>query len=204
MTTKAEPRTTLATLPSQSVYALCDEALLERYGIGLDAYLACCLRNDVKIIQYRDKHSSLSAIRERLERLRERWQGLLIVNDAPELAHLCDGVHLGQDDLAAIDSDVHTAVSRLRETIGNSRIVGLSTHNLEEIETANALDIDYVGLGAYRATATKDDAAVLSDSLDTLAARSRHPVAAIGGVRFSDRFEYARFRVIGSALLEAC
>jgi len=204
MTTKAEPREILAVLPPQSVYALCDEALLARRGIDMDDYIACCRGNDVKIIQYRNKDDELSIMLERLQRLRRQWEGLLIVNDAAELAYLCDGFHLGQDDLAAIDSDFEAATRRLRDMIGHDKIIGLSTHNLEEIETANALDIDYIGLGAYRATATKGDAAVLSESLDTLAARSRHPVAAIGGVRFSDRFEHARFRVIGSAMLDVC
>jgi thiamine-phosphate pyrophosphorylase len=81
-------------------------------------------------------------------------------------------------------------------------MIGLSTHNKEEIEAANLLDLDYIGLGAYRATNTKEDAAPLQEKLDALAALSRHPVAAIGGVRFDDEFEHVAYRVISGALYE--
>ena len=67
---------------------------------------------------------------------------------------------------------------------------------------ANLLDLDYIGLGAYRATNTKEDAAPLQEQLDDLAALSKHPVAAIGGVRFDDMFENVSYRVISSALYE--
>jgi thiamine-phosphate pyrophosphorylase len=78
----------------------------------------------------------------------------------------------------------------------------LSTHNKKEILTANTLDLDYIGLGAYRTTATKDVSTVLGDSLDQLASLSKHDVAAIGGIRFDDAFEHVKYRVMSSALYE--
>jgi thiamine-phosphate pyrophosphorylase len=126
----------------------------------------------------------------------------LIINDAFFLHPFCDGVHLGQDDLLKIDRDACAAVDKIRAIIGTKKMIGLSTHNKEEIERANLLDLDYIGLGAYRATNTKEDAAPLQDQLDDLAALSKHPVAAIGGIRFDDTFENVAFHVIGSALYE--
>ena len=63
------------------------------------------------------------------------------------------------------------------------------------------MDINYIGLGAYRATSTKSDAQVLGESLDTLASFSKYPVGAIGGVKINDTFLHVTYHVIGSGLL---
>ena len=199
---RPEPASLLEAVPPNAVYALCDRSLLERYGVTLSAFADHCRCLDVKVVQYRDKHADAAGAGERLAALREAWDGLLIVNDRVELASFCDGVHVGQEDLSALGGGPAEAVKKIRERIGRGKLIGLSTHNRREIETANTLDIDYIGLGAFRATGTKTDAAVLGEDLDTLAALSRRPVAAIGGVTFGDRFEHARMRVMGRALFE--
>lgn len=182
------------------LYALCDQTTLDAKQISLERFVELCTYHDAQIIQYRNKSGDLDLIKQQLLRLRQLWPKTLIINDALALHPLCDGVHLGQDDLAKVDSDPQRAVETIRELVGSAKMIGLSTHNREEIETANLLDLDYIGLGAYRATNTKEDAAPLKEQLDALAALSRHPVAAIGGVRFDDRFEHVAYRVISSAL----
>ncbi|MEJ2496944.1 MAG: thiamine phosphate synthase [Sulfurovaceae bacterium] len=88
----------------------------------------------------------------------------------------------------------------MRNVIGK-KIFGLSTHDKNEIEIANTLDVDYVGLGAYRSTGTKSDARVYGEKLLEIARYSKHPVALIGGIKLSDRFdERITYRVIGSDL----
>lgn len=155
------------------------------------------------MLQYRNKSGDTTLIAARLEALRPLFGGRLIVNDHPQLAKLCDGVHVGQEDLMRYGADPKEAVRKLRETVGGNRWIGLSTHNAEEIETANALDIDYIGLGACRATSTKSDANVLGcEKIARLAATSIHPVAVIGGVRPDDVVENVTWLVIGSALYE--
>ena len=63
------------------------------------------------------------------------------------------------------------------------------------------MDIDYIGLGAYRATDTKSEAKVLGDKLLEIAKLSTHPVGVIGGVTLDDNFEdYIAYKVIGSGL----
>jgi thiamine-phosphate pyrophosphorylase len=190
-----------ASLPVNAIYGLCDQALLDQYHLSIEAYVSLCKREGVSLIQYRTKEQDLTRVSERLDRLRALWDGVLIVNDHWQFYAQCDGVHLGQDDLEAIDSDMHRAAQALRDRLGVDAIIGLSTHNADEIAQADELPIDYIGLGAFRATGTKRDAAVLGADLDTLAQSSRHPVAAIGGVGFEDRFTHARMRVMGSALM---
>lgn len=127
----------------------------------------------------------------------------MIVNDAYELIEFCDGVHVGQEDLRKIDSDIKKAVKVLRNVIKQDKILGISTHNEEEVLEANELDLNYIGLGAYRDTSTKKDiSVVLGDTLDKIASKSKHYVAAIGGVKHSDNFEYVTYHVIGSGLIK--
>jgi len=160
-------------------------------------------QNGAEIIQYRNKEDSTQFVKNRLIELRKLFDGFLLVNDRYELAQFCDGVHLGQDDLASIDSDKKQALFILQEVIGKDKIIGLSTHNKEEVLEANELELNYIGLGAFRATHTKTDVSVvLGEKLDEIASLSKHYVAAIGGVKKSDTFNHVTYHVIGSGLFE--
>ena len=184
------------------LYALCDQTTLERKNVTLETFVKLATKHNASIIQYRNKSGEYDFITAQLVKLRQLWSKTLIINDAFMLHPFCDGVHLGQEDLLKIDRSPYFAIDKVRNVIGTKKMIGLSTHNAEEIAMANLLDLDYIGLGAYRATTTKEDAAPLKERLDTLAAGSKHPVAAIGGVRFDDTFEHVAYRVISSALYE--
>ncbi len=82
------------------------------------------------------------------------------------------------------------------------KVFGLSTHNEVEILHANTLDLDYIGLGAYKATSTKDVEYILGDKISYLAKISKHPVGAIGGVKVMDKLENITYNVVGSNLYE--
>ena len=90
--------------------------------------------------------------RELLERARNvrRWtretRTLFIVNDRPDIARLveADGVHLGQDDLS---------VKEARAIAGPDALIGVSTHNPEQIRQAILHGASYIGVGpAFRST----------------------------------------------------
>ena len=183
------------------LYALCDEELLRRYGKTPAEFVDIAKSKNAEIIQYRNKSGDKEFIKKRLIELRKLYDGFLIVNDNYELTPFCDGVHLGQEDLLSIDPNKPKAFSILKEAIGEDKIVGLSTHNEKEVLEANELDLNYIGLGAYRKTSTKEDvSALLGERLDEIAALSKHFVAAIGGVKESDRFKHVTYHVIGSGL----
>lgn len=184
------------------LYALCDADTLQTKGIDLSFFVNRANALQAEVLQYRNKQGDIASIKADLIRLRRLWDGFLIINDHYELSPFCDGIHIGQEDLKAIDSDPVKALKVLKLSIGNDKIIGLSTHNEHEIAVANTLDLNYVGLGAYRATSTKSDAKVLGEKLDTIAALSKHPVAAIGGVKLDDRFKHVTYSVIGSGLLQ--
>ena len=184
------------------LYALCDQQMLDRHKLSLHHFLEIALIHHPVIIQYRNKTGDIADLKKALIEIRKHFEGYLIVNDAYELIDYCDGVHIGQEDMQKIDSDPIRAISLLRDIIGRDKLLGLSTHNAQEIESANRLDLNYIGLGAYRSSTTKEVTHVLGATLDTLAAASRHPVAAIGGVKLDDTFLHVTYHVIGSGLLE--
>ncbi len=183
------------------IYALFDYLLNQKRGKTIEEFVELAKSKKALYIQYRDKVNIKDIKIKNLKRFRELWDGKLIINDDIELISYCDGVHLGQDDLLTISSDFSKAVEIVRERVGR-KIVGLSTHNRDEIEIANRLDLDYIGLGAYRSTNTKDVTDILGASLADLAYYSKHSVAAIGGVRYSDKISNVDFLVLGSGIYE--
>jgi len=101
---------------------------------------------------------------------------LFIINDHPDLALAAeaDGVHLGQDDLP---------VAVVRPLLGLDRLIGVSTHSLEQALAAQQAGADYIGVGPVFATPTKPDyPAVGPDLVRQVAARITIPFVAIGGI----------------------
>jgi thiamine-phosphate pyrophosphorylase len=152
------------------------------------------------VLQYRAKQG-IDAPHLQLLRTRTRERGaLLIVNDdwRAALAFDCDGVHIGPDD------DGFRAVAPLRAALGE-RLVGLSCGSVEEALRANADDADYIGTGAVYATASKADAGVpiRIEGLRRVAAVSRHPVAAIGGIGAAQMAEVRSTGVAMAAVISA-
>ncbi len=185
------------------LYALCDQDMLDARGVSIEEFISIAKEKNAEIIQYRNKNADIAFIKQQLILIRKMYDGFLIVNDAYELIEFCDGVHLGQEDLALIDEDISKAVNILRSVVTEDKILGISTHNEEEVLEANSLDLNYIGLGALRQTDTKKDiSAVLGDTLDNIASNSNHLVAAIGGVELGDTFENVTYHVIGSGLLK--
>lgn len=182
------------------IYALVDRETLFSRGVSLLSHLEYLKNFDIPILQYRNKIGSLEEKKADMLLIREHYQGTLIINDAIALIDYADGLHIGQEDIRAYDEDLQKAIEKVRQKIGR-KLLGLSTHNLSEIEEANRLDLDYIGLGAYRLTKTKSEANVGGEALLEAAKHSRHPVGIIGGVKIEDEFEKPiLYKVIGSDL----
>lgn len=184
------------------LYALCDQDVLDKNSISLEKYIGIAKEHNAEIVQYRNKNADIAFIKQQLISIRKIYDGFLIVNDTYELIEFCDGVHVGQEDLRKIDEDIFKAVEILRSVIGSEKILGLSTHNEDEVLEANLMDLNYIGLGAYRDTFTKKDISdVLGDKIQSIAAKSEHLVAAIGGIKLDDKIENVTYHVIGSGLI---
>ena len=171
-------------------------------GISLEAFSKKIQRLSIPLAQYRNKVDGDAVQIEDLKLIREHYQGKLIVNDALNLIEYADGLHLGQEDIRLYGDDLTVAIERVRQKVGN-KILGLSTHNRAEILEANGLALDYIGLGAYRGTQTKEGVTVLGEKAIALAQYSQHPVGLIGGVKMEDVFpKEITYKVIGSDLYE--
>lgn len=154
----------------------------------------------VRVVQYRAK----GGVRlERVAALRELTRGcgaLLILNDDwhAAIACDCDGVHLGPDD------DGFDNVEPVRNAMG-ARLIGLSCGTFDEIERANQTDVDYLGIGSVFATLSKPDAGppIGIAGLRDLTARSRFPVAAVGGIAPNNLAAVRRSGVAMAAVISA-
>jgi thiamine-phosphate pyrophosphorylase len=180
------------------IYALLDwDCLQKKYNISIKDFCKTAKGLKAKFLQYRDKNSSLKEKEKRIKEIRKYWKKTLIVNDSIELLPFVDGIHIGQEDLNALCKKFNLSkkevILRLKQ---NKKIVGLSTHNKEEILEANKLSLDYIGLGAYRKTSTKETNNILGEKIIELIKYSFHPVAVIGGVKIYDKIP--AIKVIGS------
>lgn len=103
----------------------------------------------------------------------------VIIDDDIDAAFECgaDGVHLGQEDWAAIPREQRA------ERLANMRIVGISTHSLEQALAAERDGASYIGVGPVFPTATKPGvASVGTDLVRQVAAQVKIPFFAIGGI----------------------
>jgi thiamine-phosphate pyrophosphorylase len=117
----------------------------------LEGFLARCIEGGVDVVQLRDKALDDPGIVRRAvlaQGLCASYGVPFILNDRPDLAAEAgaDGVHVGQDDIAAAEA---------RRIVGQDRIVGLSTHAPEQLEVALSEPVDYVSAGPVVPTPTK-------------------------------------------------
>ena len=144
-----------------------------------DPALARALLSASRVMQVRKKPASpaeLEAIARTARRITAQLGATLIVNDDIHLAHRvgADGVHLGQDDLP---------LSRARRR--TDLLIGISTHDLDQLDAAVRGGADYVAFGPIMATRTKASPEPVV-GLEGLAAAVKRagstPVVAIGGL----------------------
>lgn len=103
-----------------------------------------------------------------------------VINDHLEVAVEtgADGVHLGQDD---------GPLTTARERLGPDRIIGRSTHGIDQARSAEAEGADYIGFGPLNPTPTKPGRAAIG--LEGIAEIHRLvglPIFCIGGIKTND------------------
>ncbi len=159
------------------LYVILDAALITSPERDCAASLA---EAGVRLLQYRNKSASARQYLESSRKLAEmlRPQGVaFFVNDRPDIAFLAgaNGVHVGQDDLN---------VEQARRVLGSDKLVGVSTHNLEQFERAAASSADYIAVGPVFSTSSKanPDPVVGLDFIRKVRALTDKPIVAIGGI----------------------
>lgn len=163
------------------MYDLSNRRLYLCMGIRDDVsdFLPAVLAGGVDVVQLREKVRSdedqLAAARVMLPICRD-FDVPFVMNDSPELALAsgADGVHVGQDDVS---------VARCRELLGETAIIGLSTHAPVEFNAALIQATSYVSAGPIVPTPTKlGRAGTGIDYARDCTTRSDRPVFVTGGV----------------------
>jgi thiamine-phosphate pyrophosphorylase len=141
------------------------------------------IKGGISLFQFREKGKAAFSGEEKyhfakeLQSICQKHMIPFIVNDDVELALAlnADGVHIGQDDESA---------EAVRRKMGD-KIIGVSTHNLLEVEKAIAEGADYVGIGPIYLTKTKEDAKVAQGTKLITEVRNKGinvPIVGIGGI----------------------
>ena len=181
-----------------SLYGITDRYWLNGRPLIHDVQLA--LEGGVTMIQLREKNlDEESFYREAIEikDLCKKFHVPFIINDNVELAKKvdADGVHVGQNDMAAQD---------VRAIIGPDKILGVSTQTVEEALLAQKMGADYLGVGAVFPTGSKDDCWVLSHDLcREICSAVTIPVVAIGGINLGNISKLSGLGFSGISLISA-
>ncbi|HEY7120404.1 MAG TPA: thiamine phosphate synthase [Tepidisphaeraceae bacterium] len=130
------------------LYVLITEAVCRRPWLEV---AEAAIQGGADCLQLREKELEAGELLRRAKALVElcrKSDVLCIVNDRPDLAVLAgaDGVHLGQEDLPCVEA---------RKLLGPEKIIGISTHNLEQARRARRDGADYIGVGPVFRSSTK-------------------------------------------------
>jgi thiamine-phosphate pyrophosphorylase len=168
----------MAHSPLQGLYVLLDPSVCP--SRRLVDILKEAADHGVGLFQYRDKQASMRDAYQRGSELRRAAGDAgarLIVNDRCDLAVAidADGVHVGQADLPPAEA---------RFLLGREKILGVSTHTLEQVIAATKQDLDYIAYGPIFPTSTKLDheTVVGIEALRHIRQQVFMPLFAIGGI----------------------
>jgi len=167
-------------LSKSRLYLVTDQELSENRDTVTTVEEA--LKGGVDIVQLREyslSDSELLTMAHRVRELTRTHKALFIINNRPDIAKLsdADGVHLGQDDLP---------VAEARKILGEGKLVGVSTHGMDQARKAVTDGADYIGVGPIYPTQTKKNVvpAVTLDYVQQVAGSGLAlPFFAIGGIK---------------------
>jgi len=161
--------------------AACHLYLITSPVPDLEGVVEAALSAGVRLVQYRPKQEPATDL-ERLEQARalrqlcHRHGALFLLNDRLDLALAvdADGVHLGQSDLPPAEA---------RRLLGPERLIGRSTHGLDQVRQAVVEGCDYVGVGPVHTTPSKPGRPAIGLAyVAAAAAECPIPWFAIGGI----------------------
>lgn len=165
-------------MPDLSLYLVTNRPLCR--GRDLEAVVTAAVKGGATMVQLREKTASTREFVELARRLHGLLRPLgvpLLVNDRVDVALAAgvEGAHIGQSDMEYADA---------RRLLGQDAIIGLTIDSEEELLAAEALDVDYLGVGPVFPTQTKIDHATPWGIEGIARARklTRHKFVAIGSV----------------------
>ncbi len=182
-----------------SLCLIADTDYLDR--INLVTTIADVIKQGVALVQLRSKHTDTRIFLNTALQLSKILTGLnipFIINDRVDIALACkaDGVHLGQKDIPP-----HIA----REILGEEKIIGVTTANLEQAKEAESKGADYLGVGPVFPTESKQKplSPIGIKQLSLIRKQIKIPILAIGGINPQNAAEVMSTGVEGIAVISA-
>jgi len=174
---------------------------LQTRGRPLLDVLSSALAAGVCAVQLRERDLSSRALfrlAQEVRQLTTASEAQLLINDRVDVAMTLDGVgvHLRANSLP---------VATARKILGGQRLIGISTHSVEEVVRAEAEGADYVVLGPIYETPSKTiyGASLGVRTLEEACRVVRVPIIGIGGVTATRVEEIRRAGAFGVAVVTA-
>ncbi len=172
--------------------------ITEEFCAGRSIYeiLNGVIEGGVKIVQLRQKNISKKNLFEQAIQFRKitlKKNVKLIINDHIDIALACkaDGVHLGQEDLPCLAA----------RKLAPKMIIGISTHNLEEIKKAEHEKATYINIGPVFSTNTKETR-INPLGIDFLkSTKIKLPFSVMGGIKKENIISLLEYGVKNIALI---
>ena len=176
----------------------------DRYDYVQSAEMA--LLGGCKWIQLRMKNADKEEVKQvalRLKPLCKSFRAVFLLNDHVELCKeiKADGVHLGKTDMRPFNA---------RQFLGDNFIIGSTCNTFKDIENLKDKPIDYVGLGPFRFTDTKEELSpvlglegyrqIVTQCIDS---KTHTPLVAIGGITADDVSPILQTGIKGIAISSA-
>jgi len=183
---------------SLMLYAVTDRTWLGTNSLSNQVEQA--IKAGVTFVQLREKNLGYDEFVRQASEIKsvtDRYNVPFVINDNIDVALACgaDGVHVGQDDMAAVD---------VRRLIGPDKIIGVSVRTVEQALLAEKNGADYLGVGAMFNTSTKLDANSVSyDVLKSICETVSIPVVAIGGINEGNLLKLRGSGAAGVAVVSA-
>lgn len=137
----------------------------------------------IRTIQLREKNLHKKEIFNAAISIRDitiKHSSVFIINDYVDIALAvnADGVHLGQEDMP---------VEEARKIMGKGKLIGISTHSLDQAIKAQDAGADYIGFGPMFQTTTKDAGNPKGiTALSNIRKLIDVPIVAIGGITWEN------------------
>jgi len=181
-----------------SLYAITDSCMIEEKDF--EKRIKEIAANGAALVQLREKTLPLRAFLEKACLMRRIIHPpvLFIVNDMVDIAIAsgADGLHIGQEDLPILMA---------RQILGEDKIIGISTHSVEQARQAEKEGADYLAIGPIFATRSKPEVGppkgtkIISQIKEVVSI----PVVAIGGINLDNVEETLKAGADGVAVMSA-
>lgn len=181
-----------------SIYLVTDRNLMSTET--LEEAVEQAISGGCTLVQLREKDcSSLDFYNTaiKVKEITDKYNVPLLINDRVDIALAVDaaGVHVGQSDLP---------LTVVRKIIGEEKIIGVSTGNLEQALKAQKDGADYLGVGAMYSTGTKKDAKPTSmEELKKIRENVSIPIVVIGGINKDRVKDFEGTGIDGLAIVSA-